>query len=306
MAEPSRGTVGQLVAPPEEAHVRILSRWLARVSGAAAYPRLGVLGLVLLAIIVAFCFLGPLVFHTDQVHTNLRVASLPPALGPHPLGTDDFGYDELGRLMLGGQSALELGLAAAMLAVVFGALWGAVAGYIGGPVDAVMMRVVDAMIAIPWIFFLLFLASITTLNSITLILLIAVVAWLSPARLIRAESLILRTREYVQAVRLMGGGTGRIVLRHIIPNAIGTTVVNATFQVGDAILTVATLSYLGLGPPPPAANWGSMLSRGVEFVQDGYWWMILPPGIAIIVVVVAVNFIGEGLREAISGRAPVR
>ncbi|HEY3708938.1 MAG TPA: ABC transporter permease [Amycolatopsis sp.] len=263
--------------------------------------RLAVAGLVLIVLFVLFCFLGPLVYHTEQVATNLSGANQPPGAG-HPLGTDDVGYDELGRLMEGGRSSLEIGVAAAVIATVFGTLWGAIAGYVGGFVDAVMMRVVDTLLAIPTLFLLLILAAIFTPTVSLLILVVSFGAWLSPARLVRGETLSLRTREYVQAVRMMGGGSRRVVLRHIMPNAIGTIVVNATFQVADAILLVASLSYLGLGIAPPHADWGNMLSNGTEFVQNGYWWMILPPGIAIMLVVVAFNLLGDALRDALEVR----
>ncbi|WP_328608475.1 ABC transporter permease [Amycolatopsis sp. NBC_00345] len=263
--------------------------------------RLAVAGLVLIVLFLLFCFLGPLVYHTEQVATNLSGANQPPGAG-HPLGTDDVGYDELGRLMEGGRSSLEIGVAAAVIATVFGTLWGAIAGYVGGFVDAVMMRVVDTLLAIPTLFLLLILAAIFTPTVSLLILVVSFGAWLSPARLVRGETLSLRTREYVQAVRMMGGGSRRVVLRHIMPNAIGTIVVNATFQVADAILLVASLSYLGLGIAPPHADWGNMLSNGTEFVQNGYWWMILPPGIAIMLVVVAFNLLGDALRDALEVR----
>ena len=263
--------------------------------------RLAVAGLVLIVLFLLFCFVGPLVYHTEQVATNLSGANQPPGAG-HPLGTDDVGYDELGRLMEGGRSSLEIGVAAAVIATVFGTLWGAIAGYVGGFVDAVMMRVVDTLLAIPTLFLLLILAAIFTPTVGLLILVVSFGAWLSPARLVRGETLSLRTREYVQAVRMMGGGSRRVVLRHIMPNAIGTIVVNATFQVADAILLVASLSYLGLGIAPPHADWGNMLSNGTEFVQNGYWWMILPPGIAIMLVVVAFNLLGDALRDALEVR----
>ncbi|WP_326834327.1 ABC transporter permease [Amycolatopsis rhabdoformis] len=263
--------------------------------------RLAVAGLVLIVAFVLFCFLGPLVYHTEQIATNLAGANQPPGAG-HPLGTDDVGYDELGRLMVGGQSSLEIGVAAAVLATVFGTFWGAIAGYLGGFVDAVMMRIVDTLLAIPTLFLLLILAAIFTPTLGLLIVVVSFGAWLSPARLVRGETLSLRTREYVQAVRMMGGGGKRVVLRHIMPNAIGTIVVNATFQVADAILLVAALSYLGLGIAPPHADWGNMLSNGTEFVQNGYWWMILPPGIAIMLVVVAFNLLGDALRDALEVR----
>ncbi|WP_329059570.1 ABC transporter permease [Amycolatopsis sp. NBC_01480] len=263
--------------------------------------RLAVAGLVLIVLFLLFCFVGPLIYHTEQVATNLSGANQPPGAG-HPLGTDDVGYDELGRLMEGGRSSLEIGVAAAVIATVFGTLWGAIAGYVGGFVDAVMMRVVDTFLAIPTLFLLLILAAIFTPTVSLLILVVSFGAWLSPARLVRGETLSLRTREYVQAVRMMGGGRRRVVLRHIMPNAIGTIVVNATFQVADAILLVASLSYLGLGIAPPHADWGNMLSNGTEFVQNGYWWMILPPGIAIMLVVVAFNLLGDALRDALEVR----
>ncbi|MEV4597041.1 ABC transporter permease [Amycolatopsis sp. NPDC049253] len=263
--------------------------------------RLAVAGLALIILFVLFCFFGPLVYHTEQIATNLAGANQPPGAG-HPLGTDDVGYDELGRLMVGGRSSLEIGVAAALLATVFGTFWGAIAGYVGGFVDAVMMRIVDTLLAIPTLFLMLILAAIFTPTLGLLILVVSFGAWLSPARLVRGETLSLRTREYVQAVRMMGGGGKRVVLRHIMPNAIGTIVVNATFQVADAILLVAALSYLGLGIAPPHADWGNMLSNGTEFVQNGYWWMILPPGIAIMLVVVAFNLLGDALRDALEVR----
>lgn len=263
--------------------------------------RLAVTGVVLIGLFVVFCFLGPLVYHTEQVTTNLAGADQAPD-SDHPLGTDDVGYDELGRLMLGGQASLEIGVAAALIATVFGTLWGAIAGYVGGFADSVMMRVVDTFLAIPGLFLVLILSAIFTPSVGLLIVVVAFGAWLGPARLVRGETLSLRTREYVQAVRMMGGGNRRAILRHVMPNAVGTIVVNATFQVADAILLVASLSYLGLGIAPPHADWGNMLSNGTEFVQAGYWWMILPPGIAIIGVVVAFNFLGDGLRDAFEVR----
>ncbi|MDA8117531.1 MAG: ABC transporter permease, partial [Actinomycetota bacterium] len=166
----------------------------------------------------------------------------------------------------------------------------------------VMMRVVDAFLAIPTLLLLIYLASVFRPTLKLLIIVIAGVSWLSPARLVRGEALSLRVRDYVKAVRVMGGGSRRIVARHIVPNAIGTIVVNATFQVADAILVMAVLSYLGLGLPPPAANWGGMLSDGVNYVYAGYWWLIYPAGFAIILTVVAFNLIGDAIRDSLEVR----
>jgi peptide/nickel transport system permease protein len=263
--------------------------------------KLALASAIMIVLIVLFCFVGPHIYHTDQIHTNISNANQPPSRA-HLLGTDDVGYDQLGRLMVGGQTSLEVALGAAAVAIVFGVLWGAISGYLGGLFDGIMMRVVDAILAIPALFLLLFLAAITVPSVGTLILVVGLIAWLIPARLVRAETLSLRTREYVEAVKVMGGGPTRIVVRHIVPNTIGTVAVNATFQVADAILLVAALSFLGLGIPPPAANWGGMLSNGLNYTYSGYWWLVYPPGVMIVLTVVCFNFIGDALRDAFEVR----
>lgn len=264
--------------------------------------KLAVLGAVLFIAMVLFCFLGPLVYHTDQIHTNLANQNLPPGAG-HPLGTDQVGYDELGRLMVGGQTSLEIAFGAAVVAVVLGVLWGTVAGYFGGLIDSLMMRIVDSIMSIPGLFLLMFLATVFQPSVLMLILVLGLLAWLAPARLVRGETLSLRNREYVAAVRVMGGRAPRIIFRHLVPNVIGTIVVNATFQVADAILVLAAISFLGLGIPPPAANWGGMLSDGLNYIYSGFWWLIYPCGIAIIITVLSFNLIGDGLRDAVGLRA---
>ncbi|MFF9781820.1 peptide/nickel transport system permease protein [Streptomyces sp. SceaMP-e96] len=266
-----------------------------------ARNKLALTGALVLVALCAFCFLGPLVHPTDQIHTDLAQAGRAPGAG-HPLGTTDLGYDELGRLMYGGRTSLEVGLAAGLLATLFGTVYGAVAGYFGGWADAVMMRVTDAALAIPALFLLVVVAAIVTPGKPLLILIIASVAWLSPARLVRGEALALRSRDYIHAMRLMGGGGGRAVFRHILPNALGTVIVNATFQVADAILYVAYLSFLGLSLPPPAADWGSLLSAGLTYTQVGHWWLIFPPGLAIVLTVAAFHCVGDGLRDAFDVR----
>jgi peptide/nickel transport system permease protein len=263
--------------------------------------RLAVAGLCIVIFMFLFCFVGPLIYHTDQINTDIANLTAAPGAG-HPLGTDNVGYDVLGRLMIGGQTSLEIGIVAALLATTFGVLWGAIAGFVGGWLDQLMMRIVDSMLAIPTLFLLLVLAAMFVTSLPMLVLIVALAAWLVPARLIRGETLSLRSREYVDAVRVMGGSDLRIVLRHIIPNTIGTIMVNATFQVADAILLVATLSFLGLGVPPPATNWGAMLSDGVGYTYAGYWWLIYPAGLAIVFTVVAFNLIGDAMRDAFEVR----
>jgi peptide/nickel transport system permease protein len=263
--------------------------------------RLALAGLVIVLGFMLFCFIGPLFYHTNQIATDVPIANQPPSL-QHLLGTDDAGYDELGRLMVGGQITLFVALAVAVLATSFGLIWGCVAGVSGGVVDSFMMRIVDAALAIPGIFLLIFLNSILKPSVFVLIFVITALAWLVPSRLVRAEVLSLRERPFVEASRSAGATGLRIVIRHMVPNVFGTVVVNATFQVADAVLTVAALSFLGLGIPPPAANWGSMLANGVNYTFAGYWWEIWPAGLCIVAVVVGFNFVGEGLRDAIDVR----
>jgi peptide/nickel transport system permease protein len=262
---------------------------------------LGIIGLTIIVLACLFCFVGPLLYHTNQVASNLAASNLPPGKG-HPLGTDENGYDILGRLMVGGQSSLEIGAAVAVIATTTGVIWGAIAGFSGGLIDAVMMRTVDVILAIPALFLLLILATSAPPSVLELIIVLSFLAWQVPSRLVRGESLSLRTREFVQAVQVMGGGSARAVIRHIIPNTVSTIVVNATFQVADAILVLAVLSYLGFGLPPPAATWGGMLSDGSSYIFAGYWWQVYPVGVLIVIVVVAFNFLGDALRDLLDVR----
>jgi len=268
-----------------------------------AENKLALASLAMLVFIILFCFVGPHIYHTDQVHTNLANTLCPPS-SAHPLGCDNVGYDQLGRLMVGGQTSLEVGFAAAIVAVFIGTLYGAFSGFIGGPVDSFLMRIVDAGLSIPYIMVVIILSVVFHPNTIIMIFIIAVFYWLGVARLVRGETLSLRTREYVQAVRVIGGRKSRAVVRHVVPNAIGTIIVQTTFAIADSILILAGLGFLGLGVQPPATDWGDMLSGGLTYLQSGtdYWWLIYPPGIAIILICIAVNFIGDALRDAFETR----
>lgn len=263
--------------------------------------KLALTGVIMVVAVALFCSIGPLFWHTNQVSTNLLQVNQPPSAA-HPLGTDDLGYDVLGRLMAGGQSSLLVGFAVALVATALGVIYGVVSGFAGGVTDAVLMRVVDIILAIPVVYLFIDLASEFKPTLTLLILVLALLSWLGPARLVRGETLSLRVREYVEAVRTMGGRSGRIIGRHLVPNTMGTITVNATFQIADAILTLAVLSYLGFSLPPPTATWGGMLENGVNFLYDGYWWEIYPAGLLIVLTVVAFNFIGDGLRDSLDVR----
>lgn len=267
--------------------------------------RAGVAGLVMLVTLAAFCFIGPLIYHTDQTQANISLTNMAPSAA-HPLGTDANGYDVLGRLMAGGQISLEIGLAVGILATALGAAWGALAGLTGGALDALMMRVVDTLLALPAIFVLIYLATVAQPTVPLLIGVISLLSWLAPARLVRSQTLSLRTREFVTAARAAGSGQARTITRHILPNAAGTLVVAATFQIADAILILATLSFLGFGPAPPTATWGGMLYQGTAYLLDGYWWEVYPAGLMIVATVLALNLVGERLRESLDAPPPGR
>jgi ABC-type dipeptide/oligopeptide/nickel transport system permease subunit len=263
--------------------------------------RLAVVGFGILLFFVLFCFVGPEIYHTNQLDTNDLLANMPPS-GSNLLGTDNLGFDELGRIMLGGQAALEIGFFAAFVAIVLGTLWGAVAGLAGGVIDSVMMRVVDVFLSIPFLFVVLILAVRFGATVLSLSLLIGLFAWPVPARLVRGEVLTLRERDFVLAARTAGATPWRLISRHLIPNALGVVIVNVTFQVADAILAVAYIGFLGFGLHYPNVDWGDQLSNGVGFLQDGYWWLIYPVGACIVLTVMALNFIGDALRDSMDVR----
>ena len=263
--------------------------------------RLAVIGFAVLIFFVLFCFVGPLIYHTDQLDTNLTIANLPPS-GAHLFGTDTSGFDELGRMMKGGQAALEIGFFAAFVAIVIGTLWGAVSGLAGGIVDSAMMRVVDVFLSVPFLFVVLILAVKFGATVLSLSLVIGSFAWQVPARLVRGEVLTLRERDFVLAARTAGSGRWRLISRHLIPNSLGVVIVNVTFQVADAILAVSYIGFLGFGLHFPNVDWGDQLSTGSTYLEDGYWWLIFPVGACIVLTVMALNFIGDALRDAMDVR----
>jgi len=304
---PRSDLLATLSQAPEGGEATAKGSALRQVGRVFVENKLAVVGLVIIVAMFLFCWLGPVFYHTNQTNAQESLVTsnfdAPPS-AQHVFGTDHAGFDLLGRLMFGGKNSLLVGLLAAVLGSTWGALYGAVSGFFGGWVDALMMRVVDIFLSIPTLLLLIVLSVIFHPSIIVLTLVIAFVSWLIPARLIRGETLTLRVREYVQAVKVMGGSRKRIVLRHLLPNA--TIVVNATFQVADAILLLAALGYLGLGVQPPQTDWGSMLSDGVNNAVSGYWWEIYPAGVAIVLVVVSFNFLGDALRDSLEVRLQQR
>jgi len=263
--------------------------------------RLAVVGVAILLFFVVFCFLGPFFYHGNVLQVDLINSHDPPGAG-HPLGTDENGFDVLGEVMKGGQAALEIGFFTAFVAITIGSLVGAVAGLAGGIVDSALMRVVDVFLSVPFLFVVLILAVRYGATVLSLSLVFGAFSWPVPARLIRGEVLTIRERDFVAAARTAGSGNWRLIGRHLLPNAFGVMIVNVTFQVADAILAVAYVGFLGFGLHYPNLDWGDMISDGVGYMQDGYWWLIYPVGVCIVLTVMALNFIGDALRDSLDVR----
>ncbi len=264
--------------------------------------RLAVVGTGILVFFFLFCFVGPLIYHTNQISTNIANAYYPPS-AKHLLGTDGNGFDELGRILVGGPAALEIGLFSSFIATVLGTLVGAVAGLLGGVVDAILMRIVDVLLSVPLLFVILIIGDrFSNATVLSLSLIIGSFSWLVSARLVRGEVLSLRERDFIFASRTMGASRHHLIYKHLIPNALGVVIVNITFQVADAINLLAILGFLGYGLQYPQVSWGDMLSGALNYLPDGYWWVVYPVGICLVLVVMACNFVGDALRDTVDVR----
>ena len=263
--------------------------------------KLAVAGIVILVFFLLLSFVGPLFYHGDYLVANLNAANDPPGAG-HPLGTDTEGLDVLAEIMKGGQASLEIGFLSALIAIVIGALWGAISGLTGGLLDSAMMRVVDVLLSIPFLFIVLIVAVRYGATVLSLSVILGMFTWLVPARLIRGEVLTLKVREFVQAARCAGAGRWRLINKHLLPNALSVIIVNVTFNIADAILAVSYLGFLGFGLHYPNLDWGDMVNNGTDYMTDGYWWLIYPVGFCIVATVMACNFVGDALRDALDVR----
>jgi len=257
------------------------------------------LGLWLLMVLALSTLLAPVLTPHDPETVDVAAAELPPGPG-HPLGTDELGRDVLARLLYGGRVSLTVGLAAVALYVMIGVALGAAAGYYGGWVDSLIMRVTDAVMIIPFFPLALTMAAVFRPGLYTTMMVLGLLGWTGVCRLVRGEFLTLREREYVEAARAEGASDLRIAFRHILPNAMGPVAVAATLGVASAIMSEAGLSFLGFGVQPPTPSWGNMLASALSLrallLQP---WLWVPPGLMIFAAVLAVNLVGEGLREAL-------
>jgi peptide/nickel transport system permease protein len=262
--------------------------------------RMAIVGACFLIFMFLFCFFGPFFWRLDPNQPSLNVnGTLQGPSWQSPFGTDDVGRDEMARAMYGGQVSLTVGFSSMLVALILGVGIGSFAGYYGGLIDNILMRVTDVALAVP-AYLLLFVlaASFSDGSPRAVIILIAVFSWTYTSRLVRGEFLALKEREYVLAARTVGARDLRIMFRHILPNAIGPIIVNATLLIGANIIFESVLSYFGFGIRPPTASWGSMISYGENLI-DLNPWLVFIPGLLIFFTVLSFNLVGDGLRDAL-------
>lgn len=270
--------------------------------------KLAVAGSLIVIFLVIACIVGPEISPYDVEKSSLRLRYQPPN-AEHPFGTDDLGRDIMTRLLFGGRISLSIGLFSMLIAVIIGVTIGSIAGYYGGKMDNILMRFTDLMLTIPRLFLLIIMAVILrgfdwpylqeAGGIIAIILVIGILSWMSIARLVRGSFLSLREKEFVEAARSLGLTNFRIIVRHILPNAISPVIVAATLGLAGAIITESGLSYLGFGVQPPTPTWGNMLRTAQDEMLRGHMWMAIFPGLMIFIVVLSINYMGDGLRDAL-------
>ncbi len=254
--------------------------------------------LLLLLLITLACLFGPFLLPYDPAASDWSAMSLPPAwANRHWLGTDELGRDLLVRVLVGGRVSLEVGLLGALVAGLFGVAWGAAAGFAGGRMDAVMMRIVDMMYAIPYLLIAILMMTLFGRSFLLVVLTISAFSWLDMARVVRGQTLSLRTREFVDAARAIGVSGPSIVRHHIVPNLLGVVVVYATVTVPSIVLTESVLSFLGLGVQEPMTSWGVLIQDGAQKLE-AMPWLLLGPAVLLCTTLYCVNFVGDGLRDA--------
>jgi len=254
-------------------------------------------GLIVLGGFLLASLAAPWITPHTYDKTNLRYGAKPPT-GTHPLGTDELGRDLLTRILYGGRISFAVGLLATLVSLTIGVTYGCVAGFRGGRVDRVMMRLVDILYGLPFMFVVILLMVLFGRNIVNLFIALGAVQWLTMARIVRGQVLSLRIREFVMAAHAMGATPGRVVTRHLLPNALGPIVVYATLTVPAVMLEEAFLSFLGLGVQPPMSSWGVLAAEGAA-AMEAYPWLIVFPGLALTLTLLSLNFVGDGLRDAL-------
>ena len=262
--------------------------------------RFAVTGAAVVIFLFALSFLAPYITHYGPDDLDLYHVLLPPSAA-HWFGTDDLGRDVLTRVIYGARISLLVGFVATGIAVIIGTVIGLVSGYYHGWVDSILMRFTDIMLCFPTFFLILAVIAFIGQSIWYIMIVIGLTGWMGVARLVRAEVLSIRERDYVMAVRALGARDARIIFRHILPNALSPVLVSATLGVAGAILTESALSFLGIGVPPPTPSWGNILTSGKDYIEFA-WWLTLYPGLAITVTVLAYYLVGEGIRDAMDPR----
>jgi oligopeptide transport system permease protein len=263
--------------------------------------KMAMLGLFVILFMVVIALLTPWIAPYSYEEQNLDLGASAPSAA-HWLGTDTLGRDQLTRVMYGSRISLMVGFIATAVALTIGVLWGAIAGFVGGRVDAVMMRIVDALYALPFTIFIILLTVIFGSSMLLLFLAIGAVEWLTMARIVRGQVLTIKRQEFVEAAISMGLSPWRIITRHLVPNVLGPVIVYTTLTIPSVILLESFLSFLGLGIQPPASSWGSLISGGVETMEE-YPWLLIFPGLVLTITLFSLNFLGDGLRDALDPRA---
>lgn len=267
-----------------------------------AADRAAMAGLAVLAVLVLAAFVGPVVldYREDEIDWA-HIAAAPFAADGHWLGTDRLGRDLLVRTLFGLRVSLAIALAATLVSLVIGVAWGALAGYLRGRTDALMMRFVDVLYALPQVFFVIILTVVFGRGPLTLLVAIGAFGWLTMARIVRGQARSLREREFVEAALVGGSRTPRILLRHIVPNLLGPVIVYATLLVPQVILVESFLSFLGIGIQEPLASLGNLIADGAAEMETAPWMLAVPAG-CLVLLVFAFNFLGDGLRDALDPR----
>ena len=261
--------------------------------------RMAVAGAVIVISMTIIAVAAPLISPYGFDETS--AAQFQPPSREHLMGTDIHGRDLLTRVLYGARLSLCIGLIATLVSLLIGVSYGAVSGYVGGAVDNVMMRVVDIIYSMPYMFFVIILVSVFGRSVLLLFLALGAVQWLTVSRIVRGQVLSIKEKEFVQASRAVGAGHLRIIINHILPNVLGPVVVYMTLTVPAVILQEAFLSFLGLGVPPPYSSWGTLIADGASAINmlRIYWWLLLFPGAAMALTLFSLNFLGDGLRDAI-------
>ena len=259
--------------------------------------RAAMIGGITILVLIILAIFAPWIAPYSYSYQNLDIGASPPS-AEHLLGTDVLGRDLLSRLLYGARISLLVGFVATGVALVIGVSWGIVAGYFGGRVDSIMMRIVDVLYGLPFIIFIILLMVIFGRNIWLLFAAIGAVEWLTMARIVRAQVIGLKNQEFVQAAQVMGVSNFSMFRRHILPNILGPIAVYATLTIPQVMLLEAFLSFLGLGIQPPMSSWGTLIRYGVESMEEHYWLLIYP-GLTFTITLFALNFFGDGLRDAL-------